>query len=402
MPKILLTPKIVKFKDCPDGQRKLDLFDLGCKGLLLELRASGAKTFYLRYVDLRGKQRQFKIADTRDLSLEQARDQADKLRAQIAMGIDPIQERRIIRSTPTLAAFVTESYLPYIKSYKRSSDTDISILKTHILPAFGVRFMDSIERREVASFAAKLIASHKPASVNRVMIVLRFIYSVALRWETPGVKANPCRGVRHYEENNKRERFLTQAEAKALIESVQQSENQSLKYIVAMLILTGARKGEVLQAKWDQFHLEQRSWRIPISKSGKARRVPINDGLLQLLNNMPKWRGSDYLFVNAKTNKPFRTFFNSWNQARKRAGLPDVRVHDIRHSYASFLINNGRSLYEVQRLLGHSQIKTTQRYAHLSPETLLEASNTASLALGDLTGGLPKAGVDRPLVSAQG
>jgi len=103
--------------------------------------------------------------------------------------------------------------------------------------------------------------------------------------------------------------------------------------------------------------------------------------------------------VNAQTGRPLGTFFGSWNQARKRAGLPDVRVHDLRHSYASFLINNGRTLYEVQRLLGHSQIKTTQRYAHLSPETLLEASNTASLALGDLAAAMPKAGANRPVVS---
>ena len=199
------------------------------------------------------------------------------------------------------------------------------------------------------------------------------------------MKANPCSGVRNYEENNKRERYLTPDEAKALIESVQQSENPSLKYIVAMLILTGARKGEVLQAQWDQFNFEQRFWRIPISKSGKARHVPINDGLLQLLESIPRVKDHNHLFVNAQTGKPLGTFFGSWNQARKRAGLPDVRVHDLRHSYASFLINNGRTLYEVQRLLGHSQIKTTQRYAHLSPETLMAASNAASLAIGPLT-----------------
>jgi len=139
-------------------------------------------------------------------------------------------------------------------------------------------------------------------------------------------------GVRNYVANNAKERSLTQAEAKALIESVQLSENKSLKFIVAMLILTGARKGEVLQSQWDQFNLEQRSWRIPITKSGKARHVPINDGLLQLLNAIPRHRSSNYLFVNPETNRPFGTFFNSWNQARKRAGLPDVRVHGLRHT----------------------------------------------------------------------
>ena len=369
---------------------------------MVEIRRTGGRTFYLRYSDARGKQRQVKLADAADVSLEQARSLANKFRTKVAMGEDPIEQKRVVRNTPTLAQFVEESYLPYVRSYKRSWETDVILLNAHILPVFGSRFMDDIERREVAAFAAKLITSHKPASVNRVMVVLRFIYSLALRWETPGVKANPCSGVRNYEENNKRERFLTQDEAKALIESVQQSENPNLKYIVAMLILTGARKGEVLQAQWDQFNFEQRFWRIPISKSGKARHVPINDGLLQLLESIPRVKDHNHLFVNAQTGKPLGTFFGSWNQARKRAGLPDVRVHDLRHSYASFLINNGRTLYEVQRLLGHSQIKTTQRYAHLSPETLMAASNAASLAIGDLTGTLPKAGTNSTVVSVRG
>ena len=385
MARSLLTRSLIDSTHCPEGLRKTDLFDTKCRGLLVEIRRTGGRTFYLRYSDARGKQRQVKLADAADVSLEQARTLANKFRTKVAMGVDPIEERRVVRNTPTLAQFVEESYLPFVRSYKRSWETDNILLNTHILPVFGSRFMDDIERREVAAFAAKLIASHKPASVNRIMVVLRFIYSVALRWETPGVKANPCSGVRNYEENNKRERFLTQDEAKALIESVQQSENPSLKYIVAMLILTGARKGEVLQAQWDQFNFEQRFWRIPISKSGKARHIPINDGLLQLLESIPRVKDHNHLFVNAQTGRPLGTFFGSWNQARKRAGLPDVRVHDLRHSYASFLINNGRTLYEVQRLLGHSQIKTTQRYAHLSPETLLAASNAASLAIGPLT-----------------
>lgn len=118
------------------------------------------------------------------------------------------------------------------------------------------------------------------------------------------------------------------------------------------------------------------------------------------LQRRARVKDHNHLFVNAQTGKPLGTFFGSWNQARKRAGLPDVRVHDLRHSYASFLINNGRTLYEVQRLLGHSQIKTTQRYAHLSPETLMAASNAASLAIGDLTGALPKAG--EKMVSVRG
>ncbi|MFN2269171.1 MAG: site-specific integrase, partial [Desulfonatronovibrio sp.] len=101
--------------------------------------------------------------------------------------------------------------------------------------------------------------------------------------------------------------------------------------------------------------------------------VPLSGNALDILKGLPKV--NEFVFPSPKTGKPFVSIFNSWNQARKRAGLEDVRIHDLRHSFASFLVNGGRSIYEVGRLLGHTQIKTTMRYAHLSDETLMEAVN---------------------------
>jgi integrase len=157
-----------------------------------------------------------------------------------------------------------------------------------------------------------------------------------------------------------------------------------LQYIVPMLILTGARKNEVQQAKWEDVNWDQRIWRIPISKSGKARHVPISDGALLLLEAIPRIEGCPWIFANPKTQAPYKSFYGSWNSARKSVGLNDVRIHDLRHSFASFLVNNGRSLYEVQRILGHSQISTTQRYAHLSQDSLLTAANEVGKAIPSL------------------
>jgi len=148
-----------------------------------------------------------------------------------------------------------------------------------------------------------------------------------------------------------------------------------LQYIVPALLLTGARKREVLDAQWSEFDFDKRQWRVTKTKLGKPRYIPISDGLKALLDSVPKVEGCDYVFANPKTGKPYVQIFCSWDTARKKAGMPEVRIHDLRHSHASFLVNGGRSLYEVQKLLGHTQIKTTQRYAHLSHDTLLDASN---------------------------
>ena len=207
-------------------------------------------------------------------------------------------------------------------------------------------------------------------------------FNLALRWEVAGIKTNPCAGVPLLEENNKMERYLSVDEAQRLYQSVCRSDNQMLKHIVSMLILTGARKREVLDAQWQDFDVERSTWRIPVTKSGKARHVPLSDGALTVLSCVPINPHTAFVFANPATNKPFVSIFYSWNTARKQAGLADVRMHDLRHSFASLLVNSGRTLYEVQKILGHTQVKTTQRYAHLSQDTLLDAANAATRAMG--------------------
>jgi integrase len=119
-----------------------------------------------------------------------------------------------------------------------------------------------------------------------------------------------------------------------------------------------------------------------MTKTGRPRHVPLSDGVLRLLATMPHDDDCLWVFANPKTRKPYVSFFYSWHTARNQAALADVRIHDLRHSFALFLVNAGRSLYEVQKILGHTQVKTTQRYAHLSQDTLLAATNTAVDAAG--------------------
>jgi integrase len=185
-----------------------------------------------------------------------------------------------------------------------------------------------------------------------------------------------------FEENNKRERYLSKDEAQRLYACLLESDNTMLRFIVPMLVLTGARKREVLDARWGDVDQARQVWRIPMTKSGKPRHVPLSEGVLRLLAAVPHDDDCPWVFANPKTRKPYISFFNSWNTARKQAGLADVRIHDLRPSFASFLVNAGRSLYEVQKILEHTQVKTTQRYAHLSQDTLIDAANAAMNAMG--------------------
>lgn len=385
MPKLQLTPTLVSNAHCPADRKRLDMFDIQTKGLVLEVRESGGKTYYLRYQNQRGRTRQLRLADAKDVSLSQARALADKARNKIAMGEDPCDEKAVLRKVPTFGQFVSDQYLPYVKTYKRSWETDISLLKNHLLPRFENRYLDTIVRQDIIKMHHDRRAFGAAAgSANRLLIMMRYIFNLAIRWDAPGIKANPCAGVPLLEVNNKKERYLSVDEAQRLYEAVRASENTMLQYIVPMLILTGARKREVLDAQWQDFDLARRIWRIPMSKSGKSRYVPLGDGAMTVLSTMPRSMKCEWAFANPQTNKPFVSVFCAWNTARKNAGLADVRMHDLRHSFASLLVNSGRTLYEVQQILGHTQVKTTQRYAHLSQDTLLDAANAATRAVGSV------------------
>jgi integrase len=384
MPKLLLSKQIVDETQCPIGRLKIGLYDVGCKGLFLEIRPNGRKTYFLRFIDIRGKQRLIRVADQRDVTLTQARQIADKYRNQIALGQDPCLDKEALKAIPQLADFIDQQYLPYVKTYKRSWICDVGVIKNHINPVFGTMYMDELKKQDVISLISKMLETYAPGTVNRVVILLRYIYNLAIKWETAGISKNPTAGIPLLEENNQKERYLTPEEARKLVAALKGSENKMLQFIIPMLILTGARKMEVQKARWEDINWEQRIWRIPLTKSGKARHVPISDGALMILESIPRIGGCPWVFPNPKTHKPYNSYYNSWNTVRKSVGLGDVRIHDLRHSFASFLVNSGRSLYEVQRILGHTQISTTQRYAHLSQDSLLTAANEVGKAIPSL------------------
>jgi len=145
-----------------------------------------------------------------------------------------------------------------------------------------------------------------------------------------------------------------------------------------MLLYTGARRNEVLAARWSDIDFASHQWRIEFNKSGKTRYVPLSAGAESLLHSIDQVPGVDHIFFNPDTMLPYVNIFHAWNRVRKAAGIQDVRTHDLRHSHASFLVNKGRPIYEVQKILGHSNVKTTERYAHLSNDTLLAATNVVS------------------------
>ncbi len=353
-------------------------FDTEIRGFLLEHRASGGATFYFRYRDAAGKVRLNNIGRLDEISLADARAKAHKMRQMVSEGGDPKLESHRFKDVPIFGAFVEERYLPYAMSRKRSWETDVSFLRNHILPTFAALRMNRVMRSDVVAFHhAMQTKGYAAATCNRALILTKFIYNCAIRWGCLPPNGNPCDGIEPFEDHGARERYLSQAEVQQLFDELDTNRNVQVGQVIRLLLYTGARKREVLDAKWHDIDWSRQILTVPAtrSKSKKVHHIPLSDAAIELLQSLPRQQDVPWVFFNPKTRVPPGSIFHAWDSIRKKVGLDGLRLHDLRHSYASFLVNAGRSLYEVQKLLGHHDPKVTMRYAHLSPQAMLEAVN---------------------------
>ena len=381
MPNVNLDSQFVRDAICLQGRSKTDYYDNSITGFILEVRATGGKTYSLRYRDRYGKQRQCKIGDARSITFEKARQAAEKLRSKVVLGENPSDDKRALRQVPTLAEFIRDKYIPHIHLHRRNYQSTISFLNTHILPRFGALHLDRITSTMISEAHQGMRSKgYALAMANKLPILFKIMFNLAKKMRVQGSASNPANEVTLFQLNNAKERYLSSEETVRLHEALAQSENTQLKHIVALLLMLGCRKRELLDAKWEHFDMERCNWRIPMSKSGKVRNIPISAKAMEVLKGLRRWNGCPYVLPNPTTLKPYGNLFCAWDTARKRAGLPDVRMHDLRHSFASNMVNAGQSIYVVGKLLGHSQVKTTQRYAHLSDATLHAAMDVAANA----------------------
>lgn len=382
MPVVHLDAAFVRTATCPEGKSKIDWYSDTLQGFILEVRPKG-KTYYLRFRDRYGRLKQHRIGSADEVSFDKAQKAAIQLKAKVTFGEDPAKERQTVRQIPTLETLIKERYLPYIHMVKRCPRFDEGIIRLHLLPKFGRCRLEEIDTESIQAWhRSKHQSGLSPAYCNAMVGVLRHIYNLARKWAIPGAEINPTANVALLEVQNTKEIFLTMEQTERLIAAVRSSQNTQLQYIVPLLLLTGARKRELLDSRWEDFDLERREWRIPMTKSGKPRKVPLSTTAIDVLKTLPRFEDCPYVVPNPDTKKPFSSLWGAWKPAREKAGLPDLRMHDLRHSFASALVNSGRAIYEVQKILGHSKVTTTERYAHLANQTLLDAADAAARQTG--------------------
>lgn len=366
----------------PPGKQKIEYSVADEPGLFVECRASAKAipTWYLRLKNPKGTNTYRKLGTIREVSLVQAKRMARQLKVEHANAPKVEAMPEPVKSDMTLGKFVTDYVNPHNKMRKRSHWRDLQLF-TRIGAKFGHLKLSDIKRHEVQQFHNDLVTVDKlaPATADHHVVYLRRVLSLAVQWEF--LEKNVLANIPLMKVDNKVERYLSDDEVKRLVDVLTTDLAFGASYLLLYLLSTGARLNEAMQAKWDQVDLEKGIWRIPAtnSKSKKTRSVPLNESAIWVLGQLWTKGKHEYLFVNEATNKPWVTITRAWYRLRAKAGIENLRVHDLRHSFASFLVNGGRSLYEVQQILGHSDPKVTMRYAHLSTKALQDAANTASM-----------------------
>ena len=381
MPVLKLTQKfITEDMICPPDKNRIEYCDSELPGLyLLSTSAGNVSSYFLRYKDANGKTCHHKLGRTTDIDLATARQKAKTVKAEISLGADPRGAEKAKKAVITYTEFFENHLQPYSKPRKRSWARDREMFDLRLKEVFGDKRLNQITRQQIQSFHTELLAKGlAPATCDHHVKLLKSSLNLAVDWGL--LERSPAARVPLFNRDNKVEDYLEQAELEQLLTVLRTDENRTICLLAMFLLSTGARLNEVLTATWSQVDKQNRVWRIAASnsKSKRVRSVPLNDSALDVLSQLETAGKFENLFVNLQTKLPYTTITKVWTRLRKKAGLPHLRIHDLRHQYASFLVNSGRTLYEVQSILGHSNPIVTQRYAHLSSKSLQAAANSAS------------------------
>lgn len=345
------------------------------KGFALRVTAAGSRAFVLNYT-INKRERRMTIGSFPAWTAAAAREEAKSLRRSIDQGIDPLEDRNDRREAPTVADLWLEYEKVHLPTLSDRSQTDQrGMWKKYILPSLAPVAVRDLTSRQIDRLHAN-ISEAASTRANRVLEVLRKALNLAVRWGW--VAKNPADGFRRNAEHS-REKYLTKDEYKRVFEALDRMPNQKAANAIRLLILTGARRGEVLGLEWRDLDLERGIWNRPPhkSKDRKRKRIPLSSEALVLLKTMEENTTGDYLFpTSTSTHMP--DLNRPWAWLKRETGLHDLRVHDLRHSFASVLISGGTPLEIIGKLLGHSQHQTTLRYAHLMDDPLRRAANSFS------------------------
>lgn len=387
------------------------IWDSDLRGFGVRVSPTGRKTYIARYRVGGGRSgtlRQHVVGQHGHLTPDEARALAKKVLGGAATGLDPQGERAAKRAEMTVSE-LCDLYLEEGVTTKKASTLYIDRLRIarHIKPMLGSRRISTVTRADIEKFLRDVAEGKIPdtdsawvrggkGAASRSTGLLGAIFRFAA--ERKLIKESPVVGVRRYPDR-KRERFLSPAELGRLGEALAIEEaagGVTPARIVRLLLLTGARKNEIAQLKWSEVDFDHGVLRLEDSKTGQAI-IPLGAAALEVLSQIER-ADDTYAFPQPKEpGEPYRALDWAWVRIRSRAGLDDVRIHDLRHSFASVGLGSGQGLAIIGKLLNHSHVATTSRYAHLADDPVRSAADRISATIAGAMRGMGDKGEPTPM-----
>jgi integrase len=393
-------------------QQRFFIWDKEIPGFGLRVLPSGAKHYVLKYRTGRGcsaRQRWVTIGRhgapwTPDLARREAR----RLLGCVADGVDPASDRDEAKRNPTIRELAERFDAEHMvgKLKPRTAHTYRNLLRRFIVPKLGTHRTAELTRGDIAQLHAEMCGT--PRQANMTLALIRKMMNLAEAWGLRADGSNPCRHIQNYPER-RLERFLSEVELARLGTVLAEAERKGSAVLlldqkarrevkgaeaphtiaaIRLLAFTGARMSEVMTLRWEHVDFERRALLLPDSKTGR-KTIHLNAPALELLANLPRKDQNPFVFIGRVTGQHVTDLQHPWQRVRKSASLPGVRLHDLRHTFASVAVAGGYSLRVTGELLGHSQAATTARYAHLAADPVREAGEVIGKRIADALSGTP-------------
>jgi integrase len=422
MPLGRISKRSVDALACPAGKDREFLWDDALAGFGVAAYPQGRKTYVVQYRN-GGRSRRSTIGDHGRLTPEEARSEAKKLLGSVEKGEDPIAARKAARAVRTFREVAEEFLASHVKAKRkaRTHEGYALLLNRHIAPTIGAMRVIEVRRIHIAKMHAQMAAT--PGAANRVVSFVSAIWNWAAARDEVAFGANPARGIARNPEQP-HERFLSTEEFGRLAEALSKSQTEGLFYdvdetrpnakhapkpenrrrfidlyaaaAIRLLMLTGARLREILHARWENVDFDRGIIFLPDSKTGR-KPVYLNTAAIDILAALPRAKDNPYVIVGAAKNAPRADLKNPWRALTQAAGLEGLRIHDLRHSFASVGAGASLGLPIIGKLLGHTQPATTARYAHLDADPMRRAVETIGETISAaMKGGAAKSELAKP------
>jgi integrase len=365
--RVKLTKRLIDAVDPPDNGGQIFLRDSALQGFGLRI-TRGAKTFILEK-RIHGRSRRITLGSYGPMTVDAAREKAEKMIGQIAEGKDPADEQLERKREPNFEDLI-KMYRERNLTRKKSAHNDELMIDSY-LAAWKNRRLSSISRKDVSILHMETGEKHGHYAANRLIALLRKMFNLAQIW---GIYEgeNPATRIQMFPEK-KRERFVHPDELPRLIEALKGEENIYIRAAFLVCLFTGARRGEVLGARWEDIDLNAGVWRMPETKAGRSHLVPLPEPVRELIRSLPVLADNPFVFPGRRPNSHLACVSKAWVRIRNRAKLSDVRIHDLRRTVGSWLAGSGASLPLIGKVLNHSQPSTTAIYARLDIEPVRAA-----------------------------